>query len=98
MKKMFILMLTVLMALSLVLITGCQKKDATTEMKEKAAETAGEVKEKAAETAGEVKEKAAETAAEVKEKAAETAGAVKEKAAETAEKAPAPAKKKTAGY
>ena len=65
MKKMFILMLTVLMALSLVLVTGCQKKDATTEMKEKAAETAG---------------------------------AVKEKAAETAEKAPAPAKKKTAGY
>ena len=51
---MFILLLTALMALSLVIVTGCQKKETTTEMKEKAAETAGEVKEKAAETAEKV--------------------------------------------
>ena len=55
MKKFFILALSLLMALSLVLVVGCQKKEeATTEMKEKAAETAGEVKEKAAETAEKV--------------------------------------------
>ena len=59
MKKFFLIMLSLLIAVSLTLSIGCQK----------AKEQAGEVKEKAAETAGEVKEKAAETAEKVKEKA-----------------------------
>jgi hypothetical protein len=59
MKKFFLIMLSLLIAISLTLAMGCQK----------AKEQAGEVKEKAAETAGEVKEKAAETAEKVKEKA-----------------------------
>jgi len=59
MKRFFIIMLSLLIALSLTLVMGCQQ----------AKEKAGEVKEKAAETAGEVKEKAAETAEKVKEKA-----------------------------
>ena len=59
MKKFFLIMLSLLIAISLTLSIGCQK----------AKEQAGEVKEKATETAGEVKEKAAETAEQVKEKA-----------------------------
>jgi preprotein translocase subunit SecG len=84
MKKFFLIMLSLLIAISLTLSIGCQKaKEQAGEVKEKATETAGEVKEKAAETAEQVKEKAAETAGEVKEKAAETAEQVKEKAGAT---------------
>jgi preprotein translocase subunit SecG len=73
MKKVLLIMLSLLIAISLTMAMGCQKaKEQAVEMKEKAAETAGGVKEKAAETAGAVKEKATETAAKVKEKTADT--------------------------
>jgi uncharacterized protein YpmB len=62
MKKVFIIMLSLLIAISLTMAMGCQKaKEQAVEVKEKAAETAGEVKEKAAETAEKVKEKAGAT-------------------------------------
>lgn len=62
MKKFFLVMLSLLIAISLTMAMGCQKaKEQAVEMKEKAAETAGEVKEKATETAAKVKEKTTDT-------------------------------------
>ena len=67
-RKLLTLVLCLLLALSLVLTVGCQKKPG--EEQNKAAEKAAEVKDKAAEKAAEVKDKATEKAAEVKAKVA----------------------------
>ena len=67
-RKLLTLVLCLLLALSLVLTVGCQKKPG--EEQNKAAEKAAEVKDKATEKATEVKDKATEKAAEVKAKVA----------------------------
>jgi hypothetical protein len=67
-RKLLTLLLCLLLALSLVLTVGCQKKPG--EEQNKAAEKAAEVKDKATEKATEVKDKATEKAAEVKAKVA----------------------------
>ncbi len=83
-KKLWAIILSLMLAFSLSLITGCQKaKEKAGEVKEEATETKAEIKEKAVETAEEIKEEAAETVKEVKEEVAETAEETKEEAAET---------------
>ena len=67
-RRSWTLMFCLLLALSLVLTVGCQKKPG--EEQNKAAEKAAEVKDKATEKATEVKDKATEKAAEVKAKVA----------------------------
>jgi hypothetical protein len=71
MKKVFLLLLAMVLVFSFSLITGC----------EKAQEKAGELKEGAMEKAGEMKEDAMEKAGELKEEAMEKAGEMKEKTA-----------------
>jgi hypothetical protein len=84
--------LCLLLAFSLVLTVGCQKKPG--EEQNKAAEKAAEVKDKATEKAAEVKDKATEKATEVKNRADEKAAEVKVKADEKA----ADVKAKVAGW
>ena len=84
--------LCLLLAFSLVLTVGCQKKPG--EEQNKAAEKAAEVKDKASEKAAEVKDKATEKATEVKNRADEKAAEVKVKADEKA----ADVKAKVAGW
>jgi hypothetical protein len=78
-RKLLTLVLCLLLALSLVLTVGCQKKPG--EEQNKAAEKAAEVKDKAAEKATEVKDKATEKATEVQNRADEKAAEVKAKVA-----------------
>lgn len=71
MRKLFVSVLSLALALSLAVTMGCEKsQEKAGEMKEKAAEKAGELKEKVAEKAGEMKEKAAEKVGEINEKGA----------------------------
>ena len=78
-RKLLTLVLCLLLALSLVLTVGCQKKPG--EEQNKAAEKAAEVKDKATEKATEVQNRADEKAAEINAKAAEKAAEVKAKVA-----------------
>jgi len=79
-RRFWTVVLCLLLALSLVLTMGCQKKPG--EEQNKAIEKVAEVKEKAVETAIEVKDKAVEKTTEIKDKAVEKAGEVKAKAVE----------------
>jgi hypothetical protein len=91
-RRLWTVVLCLLLAFSLVLTLGCQKKPA--EEQNKAIEKVAEVKDKAVETAVEVKDKAVEKTTEIKEKVVEKAGEVKAKAVEkTAE-----VKAKVAGW
>ena len=78
-RKLLTLVLCLLLALSLVLTVGCQKKPG--EEQNKAAEKAAEVKDKATEKATEVQNRADEKAAEINTKATEKAAEVKAKVA-----------------
>lgn len=78
-RKLLVLVLCPLLALSLVLTVGCQKKPG--EEQNKAAEKAAEVKDKATEKATEVRNRADEKAAEINAKADEKAAEVKAKVA-----------------
>ena len=78
-RKLLTLVLCLLLALSLVLTVGCQKKPG--EEQNKAAEKAAEVKDKATEKATEVQNRADEKAAEINAKATEKAAEVKAKVA-----------------
>ena len=78
-RKLLTLLLCLLLALSLVLTVGCQKKPG--EEQNKAAEKAAEVKDKATEKATAVQNRADEKAAEINAKAAEKAAEVKAKVA-----------------
>ena len=78
-RKLLTLVLCLLLALSLVLTVGCQKKPG--EEQNKAAEKAAEVKDKATEKATAVQNRADEKAAEINAKAAEKAAEVKAKVA-----------------
>ena len=91
-RKLLTLVLCLLLALSLVLTVGCQKKPG--EEQNKAAEKAAEVKDKAAEKAAEVKDKATEKATEVQNRADEKAAEINAKATEKA----AEVKAKVAGW
>ncbi len=79
-RRLWTVVLCLLLTFSLVLTIGCQKKPG--EEQNKAAEKATEVKDKAAEKATEVKDKATEKATEVKDRADEKAAEVKAKADE----------------
>ena len=76
-RRLWTVVLCLLLTFSLVLTIGCQKKPG--EEQNKAAEKATEVKDKATEKATEVKDRADEKAAEVKAKADEKASEVKAK-------------------
>ena len=78
-RKLLTLVLCLLLALSLVLTVGCQKKPG--EEQNKAAEKAAEVKDKATEKATAVQNRADEKAAEINAKATEKAAEVKAKVA-----------------
>jgi hypothetical protein len=78
-RKLLTFVLCLLLALSLVLTVGCQKKPG--EEQNKAAEKAAEVKDKATEKATEVQNRADEKAAEINAKATEKAAEVKAKVA-----------------
>jgi hypothetical protein len=78
-RKLLTLVLCLLLALSLVLTVGCQKKPG--EEQNKAAEKAAEVKDKATEKATAVQNRADEKAAEINTKATEKAAEVKAKVA-----------------
>ncbi|MEN8262453.1 MAG: hypothetical protein ABFR82_03225 [Nitrospirota bacterium] len=76
-KKLWAIILSLMLAFSLSLITGCQKaNEKTREVKEEATETKVENKKEAAETVKKV------TVEEVKEKAVETAEKIEEEAEE----------------
>jgi hypothetical protein len=78
-RRLWTLVLCLLLAFLLVLTVGCQKKPG--EEQNKAAEKAAEVKDKATEKATEVKNRADEKATEVKNRADEKAAKVKAKVA-----------------
>ena len=83
-KKLRAIILSLMLAFSLSLITGCQKaKEQAGEVKEEATETKAEIKENAAETAREIKDEAVEPLKQDKEKAAKTTGEIKDEAMET---------------
>jgi hypothetical protein len=79
-RRFWTVVLCLLLAFSLALTMGCQKKPG--EEQNKAVEKAAEVKDKAVEKVVEVKDKAVEKTTEIKDKAVEKAGEVKAKAVE----------------
>lgn len=71
MKRVFLLLLAMVLIFSFAMITGCEKaKEKAGELKDEAVEKAGELKEEAMEKAGEIKDEAMGKADESKEKVA----------------------------